>query len=233
MVEIIKKEVQIVYKTFEEALPIIDKILKARQHKWQLRAVSSMDYDDVSQLCRIHIWKKWEQYDQTQKLEPWVSRIITRQVINLIRNVYSSHSRPCLKCAENQGGDLCGAFGKQCAECPLFALWERTKKRAFNVKLPVSMENHLLEVFEMPDNSIDVPRALKIIEEHLKTVLSIKEMKVFTLIYMKGLSDLEVAKEMGFEATEKNRKPGYSRISQINRKILEKVREIREDIDIY
>lgn len=229
----IKKEVQPVYKTFEEALPIIDKILNSRRSRWTLKAVNSIDYEDVCQIVRIHLWKKWEQYDQTQKLEPWVSRIVTRQIINLIRNIYSSHSRPCLKCAENQGGDLCGTFGKQCSDCPLFALWERTKKRAFNVKLPVSMENHLLEVFEMPDNSIDIPRALKIIEEHLKTVLSIKEMKVFTLIYMKGLSDLEVAAAMGFEATEKNRKPGYSRISQINRKILEKVREIREDIDIY
>lgn len=233
MDEIVVKEVQPVYRTFEEALPIIDKILQARKGKWQLRAVSSMDYDDVSQLCRIHIWKKWEQYDPTQKLEPWVSRIITRQVINLIRNVYSSHSRPCLKCAENQGGDLCGAFGKQCAECPLFALWERTKKRAFNVKLPVSMENHLLEVFEMPDTSVNAERAVQTIWEHMRQVLRPTELAVFEMTYIQHLDDSEIAKKMGFEATEKNRKPGYSRISQINRKILEKVREIRDEIDIF
>ncbi len=229
----ILKEVQPVYKTFEDALPVIDKILQTRKSRWNLKALPYIDFDDVCQIVRIHLWKKWEQYDQTQKLEPWVARIVTRQIINLIRNIYASHSRPCLKCAENQGGDLCAAFGKQCSECPLFSLWERTKKRAFNVKLPVSMENHLVEVFEMPDHSIDTNKAMRNIFDAIKRDLTKVELEVFNFIYFEGLSDDEVAVKMGYIATETNRKPGYSRISQIKRTILNKVKEKRDDIDIF
>lgn len=240
MDEILSVQPQPIYKTFEEALPVIDKILRARKSRWTLRARTDVDFDDVSQLCRLHIWKKWEQYDQTQKLEPWIARIVTRQIINLIRNIYSAHSRPCLKCAENQGGDLCGAFGKQCSTCPLFSLWEKTKKRAFNVKLPVSIENHLVEVSEMPDTSVNVERAVLVIYENLKPLLKENELLVYRYIYIEHLSDEAVAEKMGYCAKEERpsenysqRKPGYGRISQIKRKILEKVREIKDEIDIF
>ncbi len=232
--------VQPIYKTFEEALPIINKILNARRSRWTLKSVASMDFDDVCQLCRLHLWKKWDQYDPTQKLEPWVSRIITRQMMNLVRNVYSSFSRPCLKCAENQGGDLCGIFGHQTNSCPLFATWEQTKKRAYNVKLAVSAENHQQEISEMPDTSVNTERAVQVIFEHLKSVLKANEIRVFELIYIKHLSDEEVAKEMNYCASEnrpsKNysqRKPGYARIAQIKRVILAKVKEMRNEIDIF
>ncbi len=228
--------------TFEEVLPVIDKILNARRARWTLKSVASMDFEDVAQLCRLHIWKKWEQYDQTQKLEPWVSRIITRQMINLVRNVYSSFSRPCLKCAENQGGDLCAwtPSNKQCNECPIYLTWEQTKKRAYNVKLAVSAENHQQEISEMPDTSVNTERAIRVIHEHLKSVLKPNELRVFEMIYIRHLTDEEVAKEMNFVAGEnrpsKNysqRKPGYARIAQIKRIILMKVKEIRNDIDIF
>jgi len=192
-----------------------------------------MDFDDVAQLCRLHIWKKWSQYDQTQKLEPWVSRIVTRQMINIVRNVYSSFSRPCLKCSENQGGDLCGIYGHQTNQCPLYAVWEQTKKRAYNVKLAVSSENHQQEISEIPDTSVDTEKAVRTIYEHLKTELKAIELRVFEMIYIEHLSDSDVAEKMGYTAGEDNRKPGYSRISQIKRKIIKKVKEMKDLIDIY
>lgn len=226
-------EVEPIYTTFESAYTEINRILESKRHKWTLRAIPSIDYSDVKQIIILHIWKKWSLYDPTQKLGPWISRIVTRQMINLIRNVYSSYSRPCLKCSENQGGDLCGIYGHQTNQCPLYALWEQTKKRAFNVKLAVSTENHQQEISEIPDQSINVEKAIEVVYEHLKTKLRPIELKVFEMIYIKHMDEEEVAKEMGYVAGEDNRKPGYSRISQIKRIIINKIKESKDEIDIY
>ena len=221
------------YTTFESAYSEINRILESKRHKWTLRAIPSVDFSDVKQIILLHIWKKWELYDSKQKLAPWVSRIVTRQMINLIRNIYSSYSRPCLKCSENQGGDLCGAYGHQTNKCPLYALWEQTKKRAFNVKLAVSTENHQQEISEMPDTSVNMDKAMQTIHEHMKLVLRPVELKVFEMIYIKHMEDEDVAKEMGYVAGENNRKPGYSRISQIRRIIINQVRKSKDLIDIF
>ncbi len=223
----------VIYTTFESAYEEINRILESKRHKWTLRAIPSVDFSDVKQIILLHIWKKWGMYDSKQKLGPWVSRIVTRQMINLIRNIYSSYSRPCLKCAYNQGGDLCGEYGHQTNACPIYALWEQTKKRAFNVKLAVSTENHQQEISEMPDTSINTERAIQTIYEHMKTQLRPIELRVFEMIYIRHMDDDEVAKEMGYMAGENNRKPGYSRLSQIRRTIVNKVREIKDEIDVY
>lgn len=88
-----------------------------------------MDFNDVSQILRIHINNKWPLYDQKQPLAPWVNRIISNQIKNLIRNNYGNYSRPCLKCSAAEGEDLCKIYGKQCGACPLYKKWEKRKNQ--------------------------------------------------------------------------------------------------------
>ena len=94
-----------------------------------------MDVDDVAQILRIHIFKKWHLYDQTKKLTPWINRIISNQIKNLIRNNYGNYVRPCVKCAAAEGEDLCAIYKKQSAECPLFKNWYKNKKSAYDTIL--------------------------------------------------------------------------------------------------
>src|SRR3990167_1843535 len=109
---------------FEENITIINQEIAKRRGKWNLHIVASMDFEDVSQILRIHIFKKWHLYDPTQPLAPWVNRVISNQIRNLIRNNYGNYCRPCLRCAASEGDNLCSIYGKQCSTCPLYAHWE-------------------------------------------------------------------------------------------------------------
>ena len=66
-----------------------------------------MDYDDVCQIIRLHIYKKWHLWDQSRPFKPWASMIISNQIKNLIRNNYSSFAKPCLRCPHNMGATSC------------------------------------------------------------------------------------------------------------------------------
>jgi DNA-directed RNA polymerase specialized sigma24 family protein len=85
--------------TFENKFQEINVEIYKRKHKWNLTSLAWMDFDDVAQILRIHIHKKWKMYDPDQPLAPWINRIVSNQIKNLIRNNYGNYSRPCLKCA--------------------------------------------------------------------------------------------------------------------------------------
>ena len=96
---------------FEDFIDQIDAEIRKRKSKWSLTALSWMDFDDVSQILRIHIFKKWHLYDTKKPLNPWINRIISNQIKNLIRNNYGNYCRPCLKCAAAEAGNLCYIYG--------------------------------------------------------------------------------------------------------------------------
>src|SRR6266498_2436851 len=142
------------YQKFEDAIEVIDRELIKRKTKWTLSALAWLDYDDVSQIIRLHIFKKWHLYDSSRPLVNWLNRVITSQTKNLIRNLYGNFSRPCLKCAAAEDQEGCSIYVKQCSACPLFKYWEKHKKAAFDTRLPLSLENHTLEVSNLPDESL-------------------------------------------------------------------------------
>jgi RNA polymerase sigma factor (sigma-70 family) len=194
-----------------------------------------MDYDDVSQILRIHIYKKWHLYDQTKPLAPWLNRIISNQIKNLIRNNYGNYSRPCLKCAASEGGDLCSIYGKQDSSCPLYANWEKGKKIAHNIKIPVPLENHSQEVFNQSEDKIDLENNIIRIHKKMKEILKPIEWKVYKALYVDNKSEEETAKLMGYKTNEENRSPGYKQIKNMKRAIVQKVKlNINNgNIDIY
>ena len=68
---------------FEDFIETIDEEIKKRKSKWKLTSITWMDFDDISQILRIHIYKKWHLYDLNKPLAPWLNRIITNQIKNL------------------------------------------------------------------------------------------------------------------------------------------------------
>ena len=68
--------------TFEECIGFIDIEIKKRRNKWSLTSLHWMDYDDVSQIIRIHLNEKWHLYNSEKPLGPWVNRIISNQIKN-------------------------------------------------------------------------------------------------------------------------------------------------------
>ncbi len=221
------------FSTFEACIPTLDKLLSKNKHKWQLKIIGYMEWEDIAQIVRIHIFKKWHLYNPHQNFSPWANTIINNQLKNIRRNVYDSCSRPCLKCVYNLGGDSCDwtIGGKQDSGCPLFKKWENSKKYAHNVKLPVSTENHVNEVMEMPSSHIDSEKYILIFHDEMKKKLKPSLWMIYEALYIKNVSEEDIAKSLGFISHEKNRKPGYARIQQIKRIIIKIAREVKEKID--
>jgi len=210
---------------FEDCLPIIDEEISKRKHKWNLTSISWMDYDDVSQIIRIHIFKKWHQYQPSRPLTPWLNSIITNQIRNLIRNHYSNYTRPCLKCAAAIDNDGCSLYGKQCSSCPLYAYWQKRKQSATQIKIPVSIENHPNEVRGIFDESIDVARHAEALHAKMHEILKPAEWLVYEGLFIKNKEESQVAQELGYITNERGRNPGYKQIKNIRKAIIVKVKK--------
>lgn len=220
--------------TFEDYLPVIDQEIAKRRHKWSLTSLTWMDYDDVSQIIRIHIYRKWHLYNPECPLQPWLNAIITNQIRNLIRNVYSNYSRPCLKCAAAKDPDGCTIYDTQCSSCPLYAHWVKRKQPATQIKIPVSIENHVDEVSIIADGSSDVTRHAAALHQKMKETLKPIEWSVYEGLFVLGLEEEEVAKKLGYISNEKGRSPGYKQIRNIRKTIIDKARKCLErgEVDI-
>jgi len=217
---------------FEDLIEQIDLEIKKRKSKWNLTALSWMDYDDVSQILRIHIFKKWHLYDNRKPLNPWINRIISNQIKNLIRNNYGNYCRPCLKCAAAEAGDLCYIYGKQSGACPLYANWEKTKKQAYNAKLPVCIDDHTHEINATEYSGIDIISMMGKLNVKLKSVLKPAEWKIYEALYINNMSEEDTATLMGYKTNEKNRVPGYKQIKNVKKAIIQKVKKMLKDGDI-
>lgn len=218
---------------FEDCIEKIDLEISKRRSRWNLTALSWMDFDDVSQIIRIHIFKKWHLYDQSKSLAPWINTLISNQIKNLIRNNYGNYCRPCLKCAAAESDSLCYIYGTQCSSCPLFAQWEKTKKAAYLTKLPTPLESVQQETEKLELQEFDFETVLKRLNIKLKKVLKSNEWTVYENLYLKNKTEQEVAKILGYKTSEKNRSPGYKQIKNIKKSIIEKAKEIiSEDVNI-
>jgi RNA polymerase sigma factor (sigma-70 family) len=228
--------------TYTDKAELIDKELSKRRHKWFLYSVAWIDFDDVCQIIRAHIHKKWHQWDQERALEPWLNKIISNQLKNILRNNYGNYVRPCLNCPFNQSGPpdgeregLC-AFtdsGMQCNECPLYAKWESTKKDAYNTKMAVTMENHAHEMSMMPEQAFDsLDDSIQRVHLKMEEVLPEKKFKIYKMLYMDNLSEEDVAKEMGYKTSETGRTAGYKQIRNLKKFFKKTVEELMEKHDI-
>ena len=220
--------------TFEQKYKEIAVEIKKRRGKWFLNSLAWFDFQDVEQIICAHISKKWHQWDQSRPLGPWINKIITNQMKNILRNNYSNFVRPCLSCPFNQSrssvdtgisnGSLCGftSSGLQDSECPLYLKWEKTKKSAYDIKMAVTIENHAGEVACMSDKQIDIDRAAEKLNEEMQKILPEKQYKVYKMLYVDHMDEVEVAKIMGYKTSEKGRKAGYKQLKNLKKLFKEK-----------
>jgi RNA polymerase sigma factor (sigma-70 family) len=218
--------------SFEDQLDIINNELLKRRTKWQLTSIADMDFDDVSQIVRVHINNKWDKWDQSQPFLNWVNTVITNQIRNIVRNNYGNVAPPCTDCKFDQGDDRCGytSDGEKSEECPLYLKWCKTKRYAYNIRLAYSLdhEEHIENRFEssLPDENINFDKSILALTEEIKNHLSAIQFRVYNWVYVEGRSDEEVAEKMGLKTTEKNRAPGYKRIYNLKKQIQEVARKV-------
>ncbi len=222
---------------------IIDQVIKKRKNKWKLKAITWFDFEDIEQIIKVHIHKKWHLWDQSRAIEPWVNRIVTNQIRNIIRNNYTSFARPCLSCPFNQNkeGDSgvemsCGftTSGKQCNECPLYAKWEKVKKAAYDVKITVSLENHKNYFMNCESSvSYDYKNAETKLHNLMKNNLSDKHFFIYKMFFIDNLNDDQVASILKFKTSEKGRKAGYKQIKNLKKMLYIKAQTLLKENDIF
>lgn len=229
--------------TYEDKSQDIDNEIKKRRGKWFLDSLAWFDFEDVEQIIRAHIHKKWHLWNQRLPLGPWLNKVITNQMKNILRNNYSNFVRPCLNCPFNQCGgkttegaedSLCGftSSGRQDSECPLYAKWEKTKKAAYDIKMALALENHSAEANSIHDQGFDIDHAEARLHKAMKRKLPERQYKIYHMLFVKNMDDEDVAKVMGYKTTEKGRKAGYKQIKNLKKLFKQKASELLEKEDI-
>ena len=226
---------------FEDKIEEIQNNIEKRKGKWFLKAVNWIDWDDVSQIILVHIYKKWDQWDQKRNLAPWLNRIISNQIKNVLRNHYTNFIRPCVQCPFNASGaisqvdkeNLCSwtSNGKQCRLCPLFKKWDSSKKYCQGINMPSNVD----DVFNSQDKGsrdFDIDKAKDNLNIHLKKRLTDKQYKIYNMLYIKGIKPEIVAEEMGYKSNETGRRAGYKQIKNFETLFNKLARKIIEEEDI-
>lgn len=226
----------LVKSSYEDKSKVVDEELLKRRKSWFLTSIAWIDYDDVCQIIRIHVFRKWAQWDQERPLRPWLNKIISNQLKNILRNYYANFARPCLTCPFNLDDESCGftESGQQDTSCPLFKKWTYTKKNAYDVKvaLPLDGKEFLLD-HGGSDMFFDFEKATKRIQAVLKTKISAKQFELFELLFLKNIDEVEVAKIMGYKSSESGRKAGYKQIKNTKKLIKNLVMKIIKEQDLF
>jgi DNA-directed RNA polymerase specialized sigma24 family protein len=221
-------------KTYEDCYHIIDTVINKFKKTWTLQAINWFDFDDVAQVVKLHIYKKWHMWDQTRPLEPWIARITSHQIKNIIRNNYTNYVKPCMSCPHNMGDNLCSKTRskEQDSTCKDYAKWSKHKRQGYGIKMPLTIEHHQQEINEHADTNVNFVSSIDKIDAMLKNELSEQHFRVYKMLFFENCSEEEVAKFLGFKSNEKNRKAGYKQIKNIKKMLKEKVQEIIEKNDI-
>jgi DNA-directed RNA polymerase specialized sigma subunit len=133
-----------------------------------------------------------------------------------------------MQCPHNQGGDLCALHGTQNSQCVDFSKWEKSKKSAQEIKMPLSIHDKSFgsndseySPFEIKETSsyFDYESEVESFHKKIKDKLTLIEWKIYNFIYIENKNECDTAKLMGYKTSEKNRSPGYKQIKKIKNKI--------------
>jgi DNA-directed RNA polymerase specialized sigma24 family protein len=216
---------------FEACINLINTEILKRKNKWTLSTLNWIDFEDVSQIIRFHIYKKWNLYDEKKPMLPWINRIISNQIKNLIRNNYGNYARPCLKCAAALGESECRIYGKQDQGCPMFNNWTKTKKNAYDLKMAVSIEDHSYEINNQVCINSDIQKATQNLHEKMKQVLKPVEWKVYELLYINHKTEEQVCKILKFKY-DKEAKSAYNKqLKNIQKSIIRKAKQLTKNLE--
>jgi hypothetical protein len=99
--------------------------------------------------------------------------------------------------------------------------------------MALPLENHTNEVNETLVYSSNIEDGIMKLHNKLKKVLKPSEWIVYEGFYIDNKSEADIAKELNFKTTEKNRTPGYKQIRNIQKSIVSKAKKIlaKDELD--
>lgn len=210
-------------RSYEDCSDIIDQAIKKQKYKWRLNAVRWFDFDDVEQIIKSHIAKKWHMWDQSRPLEPWIGRIISNQIRNLLRNHYGNYTNPCPSYHLDDHDQ---------EKCPVYSKWKKSKKIGLEIKLPLSIEDFSKEIHSREDDDFDFQRSLQLLDDKMKDRLSAIHYVAYRMLYFEKKTEEDVARYMGYKISPQKKKLGYRQVKNLKKKFLQVAMEILRENDI-
>jgi hypothetical protein len=211
----------------ETLIPVIQNEINKRRNKWTL---SSLSFEDVSQIVLIRVVKKYHKFTPGKsEFTHWVNKVITNTIRNVLRDNYLKYSRPCiLGCIHNTGNEMCSLTksGKQCAECPLYRDWARLKREQFNINQPVSLDNHIAEIENEKCGFFDLIGATNKLNVEMQKRLRPADFQVYKSIYIDKTHD-DIRQD-----TIKSYGISYQAFAKLRKLFLETARRIIEEESI-
>ena len=217
-------------KKYEDYQDLIDSAVKKQKSRWRLGAIKWFDFEDVEQVVKSHIAQKWHMWDQSRPLEPWLSRVITNRMWNLIRNHYGSYIKPCSTCVFARG-ELCGKnlSGNQDVSCEDYAKWVDKKRFGLELRTASSLDDNE-QVINIKCNSYyDYNADLEKLNDKMFKKLGEKLYKAYDMLYFDDCSEEDVAKYMGYKLSDNNRKIGYRQVKNLKCKFQKIATKILEE----
>jgi RNA polymerase sigma factor (sigma-70 family) len=221
-------------RKYEDLVEEIENLLCRYRAKWQLSAIAWMDYDDVCQIIRLHIFNKLHLWNREKAFGPWCSTLISNQIKNLIRNHYGNFCKPCLRCPYYSGGDECGftASGKQDVSCLDYAKWAKKKQKAYNLKLPLSLDLNI-DGDKGIIGEVAYDKNVVILHEKVKEKLNERNKEIYSMLYIDFRPESEIAEKFGFKQDCNKRKtPRYKQISNLKKKFYKIAVDVMKEIDV-
>lgn len=222
-------------KEYEDLIPEIEQILAKYRAKWQLTALTWLDYDDVCQIIRLHVYNKLHLWDQKRAFKPWLSVLVSNQIKNLIRNHYTNFAKPCLQCPHYGGGEDCAMTksGEQDISCGLFHNWRKKKENAYNLKLPLSLDTSIFMSDNLYDENVDYDEKVSKIHVLVLNKLNDRNKVIYTMLFIENASDEEVALKFNFKKdTSKRKTPRYKQINNLKKKFYNIAKDILQGDDL-
>lgn len=219
--------------TFEENIDEINRLIKIHVSKWSLDGIPSMDKDDVASIIRSHIYKKFHLYNPNRPIGNWLTTTIKNRLKNLYRDTYYKYTAPCLDCpaylGKNSNSDgECKLYGMCSKACGLYKEWEKTKQSAYNVNLPVTIEDHQNQINSRPFEELDFDTQIEDLKLKLSARLSETDYGLFCGIYLDNIPELQLIKTLKFSSKTE----GLRRIKDLKNTIVFIVKEILKQDDV-
>ena len=162
-------------------------------------------------------------WDQERPLEPWIGRIISNQIRNLLRNHYGNYTNPCtLTHLPNHHKVYCAVCRK----------WEKSKKIGLGLKIPLSTEDFAKEIHNRSYLDFDFPSSLGKLDSHMKGKLSVVHYRAYRMLYFERKTEEDVAKYMGYKISPEKNKLGYRQVKNLKKKFLNMALDILKNKDI-
>ena len=99
--------------------------------------------------------------------------------------------------------------------------------------MPLALEHHQHDLKSDSGRDFAIDKAAGLLHGEMKKVLSRRQYEIYEMLFVKNMSDEEIAIKMGYKTSESGRKAGYKQIKNMKKQFKTKAEKILRWTPIY